>query len=111
MTNHGDLIRLLEELIAESGGNAPAARRLGVTPSTLWKWIQQGRQPTVEHCVKIAAAAGLHPLEVIALAYGLELPPFDRALSWDDRLLPEARQHLSSQHKLLLRIRADEQEE
>lgn len=105
MSGRADFVRLLEQLVDDAGGNALAARRLGVTPSTLWKWRAQGRQPSVEHCIQIAAALGMHPLEVIAMVNDLDLPPFDRTVEWDPEMDDEARDHIRNQRRLLVRWR------
>lgn len=105
---HDEFLRLLKQLIDDEGGNAPAARRLGVPASTLWKWIAQNRKPTVEHCALVAAALGLHPLEVVAMAYDLELPAFDETVEWDPEMDQDARDHIRNQRRLLVRWRPEE---
>lgn len=108
MSGRKDFHRLLEQVVDDEGGNAPAARRLGVTPSTLWKWRTQDRQPSVEHCTQIAAALGMHPLEVVSMVYNLPVPTIEDVIEWDRRLDPGRKEHLRRQINYLTEGRGND---
>lgn len=69
------------------------ASRVGVSHSTVSRWIQQGRQPETEQCASIAAALGVDPDLVLARARHRDARGSDAVLE-ANRILREENQRL-----------------
>lgn len=98
------------------------AEHAGIAQSVISRWKTDGAQPRVEALRDISTATGVPMLHLLVAAghitpeeaalEDVDIAPHADALDVvaaikaDDRLLPEAKRHLTSQYGLLLRITA-----
>lgn len=99
-----DLILRIVEM--ERGNKSAAARRIGVSPSTVIRWLDptEPNRPEVAECRKIAAVFGMPAIFVVAIAHDLELPSHSDVVGIDPHLHPDAKNHITRQYDLLRRI-------
>ncbi|MDD2859010.1 MAG: helix-turn-helix domain-containing protein [Candidatus Nanopelagicales bacterium] len=98
---------------------AEFARRTKINQSNLTRWDLDSQQPSIENLRRIAAATGISMLTLLVESGHItqdesegkapeppEVEPLDvvEAIKADGDLLPEAKQHLIEQYRLLLRV-------
>lgn len=106
-------VQIIAEVVAEERGNqSRAARRIGVHPQDVGRWLR-GTRPKMPHMVKVARATKYSLPYLIAVVYDIPLGEMAAGAGADllglDGDLAEERNHIARQYGILRRLAEAEQ--